>query len=90
MGGHGSWAIARALGAGAEDLVWAFQIGFLSSLLFGLLAMEVAEARRSRGKGGTCWHRCGRPGLPPPPVMARPSPEKARARSSSEMRPRRH
>ena len=78
------------LGAGAENLAWAFQIGFVSSLLFGLLAMEVAEGRRSRGKGGTCWHRCGRPGLPPPPVMARPSPEKARARSSSEMRPRPH
>jgi hypothetical protein len=31
------------LGAGAEDLVWAFQIGFVSSLLFGLLAMEVVE-----------------------------------------------
>jgi hypothetical protein len=31
------------LGAGAEDLIWAFQIGFVSSLLFGLLAMEVAE-----------------------------------------------
>lgn len=31
------------LGAGAEDLVWAFQVGFVSSLLFGLLAMEAVE-----------------------------------------------
>ena len=31
------------LGAGAEDLAWAFQIGFVSSVLFGLLSMEVAE-----------------------------------------------
>ena len=38
------------LGAGAEDLVWAFQIGFLSSLLFGLLAMEVAEGPRAQGE----------------------------------------
>jgi hypothetical protein len=32
------------LGTGAENLTWAFQIGFVSSLLFGFLAMEVAEA----------------------------------------------
>ncbi len=38
------------LGAGAEDLVWAFQIGFLSSLLFGLLAMEVAEGAPAQGE----------------------------------------
>jgi hypothetical protein len=31
------------LGTGAENLTWAFQIGFVSSLLFGFLAMEVAE-----------------------------------------------
>ena len=39
------------LGAGAEDLVWAFQIGFLSSLLFGLLAMEVVEGQPLPWKG---------------------------------------
>ncbi len=32
------------LGTGAENLTWAFQIGFVSSLMFGFLAMEVAEA----------------------------------------------
>jgi hypothetical protein len=32
------------LGTGSENLTWAFQIGFVSSLLFGLLAMEMAEA----------------------------------------------
>jgi hypothetical protein len=31
------------LGTGSENLTWAFQIGFVSSLLFGLLALEVAE-----------------------------------------------
>jgi len=31
------------LGAGAEDLAWAFQVGFVSSVLLGLLSMEVAE-----------------------------------------------
>ncbi|HUC13449.1 MAG TPA: hypothetical protein VMS00_03265 [Acidimicrobiales bacterium] len=31
------------LGAGAEDLAWAFQVGFVSSVLFGLLSMEVVE-----------------------------------------------
>jgi hypothetical protein len=37
------------LGAGAEDLAWAFQIGFVGSVLFGLLAMEVAEGPPSAG-----------------------------------------
>ena len=37
------------LGAGAEDLAWAFQIGFVSSVLFGLLSMEVAEGPPSAG-----------------------------------------
>jgi hypothetical protein len=32
------------LGTGAENLTWAFQIGFVASLLFGLLAMASAEA----------------------------------------------
>ena len=31
------------LGTGAEDLAWAFQIGFVVSLVFGLLAIEVAD-----------------------------------------------
>ncbi len=37
------------LGSGAENLTWAFQIGFVSSLLFGLAAMEVAEAPQREG-----------------------------------------
>jgi hypothetical protein len=37
------------LGTGAENLTWAFQIGFVASLLFGLLAMEVAEGPRRAG-----------------------------------------
>jgi hypothetical protein len=37
------------LGAGAEDLAWAFQVGFVSSVLFGLLSMEVAEGPPSVG-----------------------------------------
>lgn len=32
-------------GTGAEDLTWAFQVGFVSSLVFGLAALEVAEGR---------------------------------------------
>ncbi len=34
------------LGNGSENLTWAFQIGFVASLLFGLLAMGAAEAPR--------------------------------------------
>jgi len=37
------------LGAGAEDLAWAFQVCFVSSVLFGLLSMEVAEGPPSAG-----------------------------------------
>jgi hypothetical protein len=31
------------LGSAAEDLTWAFQIGFLGSLAFGLIALELVE-----------------------------------------------
>jgi hypothetical protein len=31
------------LGSGAEDLTWAFQIGFVGSVFFGLLALEVLD-----------------------------------------------
>ena len=34
-------------GTGAEDLAWAFQIGFVSSLALGLVALEVAEVAPS-------------------------------------------
>ncbi len=37
------------LGTGAENLTWAFQIGFVSSLLFGFLALEAAEAPMRAG-----------------------------------------
>lgn len=36
-------AVLALFGPGAEDLTWAFQIGFLGSLALGLLAWEVAE-----------------------------------------------
>jgi len=39
-------------GSGAEDLAWAFQIGFVGSLMFGLLALEVAEAQSWGSSGG--------------------------------------
>ena len=34
------------LGAGAENLTWAFQVGFVGSVFFGLLAMELLDAYR--------------------------------------------
>lgn len=33
------------LGAGSEDLAWAFQIGFVGSVLFGLLAFDLLDRR---------------------------------------------
>ncbi|HMK98127.1 MAG TPA: hypothetical protein VK425_11315 [Acidimicrobiales bacterium] len=47
--GAGPWISTVAvgllgfLGAGAEDLAWAFQIGFVGSVLFGLLAFEFLD-----------------------------------------------
>ena len=32
------------LGAGAEDLTWAFQVGFVGSVFFGLLALELLDS----------------------------------------------
>ncbi|HXW80151.1 MAG TPA: hypothetical protein VEJ84_11675, partial [Acidimicrobiales bacterium] len=55
------------LGAGAEDLVWAFQIGFLSSLLFGFLAMEVAEGQPLPWKN---WALRPLPSVPSPSVLS--------------------
>lgn len=49
--GVGGWvstaivAVFIVLGAGAENLTWAFQVGFIGSLLFGYLAMELARRR---------------------------------------------
>lgn len=37
-------------GTGAENLAWAFQIGFVGSLMFGLLALQVAEGPTSPGR----------------------------------------
>ncbi len=55
--GAGPWVATAAvavlgfLGAGAEDLAWAFQIGFVGSVMFGLVAFDLidspAAARRS-------------------------------------------
>ncbi|MGC8626281.1 MAG: hypothetical protein ACP5VR_01800 [Acidimicrobiales bacterium] len=49
--GTGPWvatavvAVLGFLGAGSEDLAWAFQIGFVGSVLFGLLAFDLLERR---------------------------------------------
>lgn len=36
-------ALLGLLGAGAEDLTWGFQIGFVGSVLFGLLAFDLLD-----------------------------------------------
>jgi hypothetical protein len=47
--GVDAWVAAAAvtllgfLGAGAEDLTWGFQIGFVGSVLFGLLAFDLLD-----------------------------------------------
>ncbi len=40
------------LGAGAEDLVWGFQIGFVGSVFFGLLAFDLLERRPATRREG--------------------------------------
>ncbi|MGC8625952.1 MAG: hypothetical protein ACP5VR_00110 [Acidimicrobiales bacterium] len=50
--GTGPWSatalglLMALLGTAAEDLTWAFQVGFLGSVAFGLAALELAEAKR--------------------------------------------
>ena len=38
-------AVLGFLGAGAEDLAWGFQIGFVGSVMFGLLAFDLLDRR---------------------------------------------
>ncbi len=44
------------LGAGAEDLTWGFQIGFVGSVLFGLLGLRPAGQAFSRPGGSPGRH----------------------------------
>ncbi|HTW06167.1 MAG TPA: hypothetical protein VME46_01565 [Acidimicrobiales bacterium] len=39
------------LGAGAEDLAWAFQLGFVGSVLFGLLAIDLLDRPAAPHRG---------------------------------------
>ena len=45
----GAVAVLGFLGAGAEDLAWGFQIGFVGSVLFGLLAFDLLDRRPRPG-----------------------------------------
>jgi hypothetical protein len=38
-------AVLGFFGAGAEDLAWGFQIGFVGSVMFGLLALDLLDRR---------------------------------------------
>ncbi len=46
--GGGFSLLMGFFGTGAENLAWAFQIGFVGSVLFGLLALELADRDRPR------------------------------------------
>lgn len=49
--------VLAVLGAGAENLTWAFQIGFVGSVCLGwaaVVAVSLAEPRRGRGRAGWC------------------------------------
>ena len=48
-------ALLGLLGAGAEDLTWGFQIGFVGSVLFGLLAFDLLD----RPLANQAAHRAG-------------------------------
>ncbi len=48
-------AMLGFLGAGAEDLTWGFQIGFVGSVLFGLLAFDLLD----RPLANQAAHRAG-------------------------------
>jgi len=59
--GVGPWVATAAvallgfLGAGAEDLTWGFQVGFVGSVFFGLLAFDLLD----RPVAGQAAHRAG-------------------------------
>ncbi|WP_344662813.1 hypothetical protein [Catenulispora subtropica] len=44
--GIGAAAIMLVLGRGSDDFIWAFQIGFSCSVLFGLVALVLLDAER--------------------------------------------
>ena len=45
-------AVLGFLGAGSEDLAWAFQIGFVGSVLFGLLAFDLMDRPGAAKRAG--------------------------------------
>ena len=44
------------LGAGAENLTWAFQVGFVGSVFFGLLAIELLDGYRPGVPPARLWY----------------------------------
>lgn len=74
------------LGAGAEDFTWAFQIGFVGSVMFGLMAFHlIGAAHRRAAAPGSPEDRAaagrwgGRPGAAPPGRRRRASSGRAAA-----------
>jgi hypothetical protein len=45
-------AVLGFLGAGAEDLAWAFQIGFVGSVMFGLVALDLMDRPAADRRNG--------------------------------------
>ena len=71
--GVGPWIATAAasvfvlFGPGAEDIIWAFQMGFTGSVAFGLAALilvdhrgPIGAARRARPRGRRRLARCAR------------------------------
>jgi len=51
----GVTAVLVFLGAGAENLLWSFQVGMLSSAVFGLGALFIATGSQGRRAVGVTW-----------------------------------
>ena len=58
--------IALFLGGGFENLYWGFQISFVGSTLFGLIAMEVTDGEPDVAPGVAGRRRCSSPPWRPP------------------------
>jgi hypothetical protein len=69
------------LGSAAEDLTWAFQVGFLGSLLLGLLAMELADSPRALVVAGARPAAAGLFAPAPEPVAGTPAAASPRGRA---------
>lgn len=48
-------AVFLLYGAGSENILWAFQMAWMLSLIFGLVLLELSTTQLTRNRMGLCW-----------------------------------